>query len=128
MPKNPKLWICVQTRSTFNALILKEGCYAGQIPQACLGPREDNTCVWRPDKLPAPSRQRKKAKRDQETMNNRIYFPASFLAWAPLSTRHTSHNSGGHETQAILSLLCRTEGTLFALTSLFSLCLFSLKG
>lgn len=60
MPKNPKLWICVQTRSTFTGLILNEGCYAGQIPQAHLGPKEDKMCIWRPDKLTAPSKQRKK--------------------------------------------------------------------
>lgn len=60
MPKSPKLWICVQTRSTFDALILNEGCYAGQIPQARLGPKEDKMCIWRPDKLTAPSKQREK--------------------------------------------------------------------
>lgn len=66
--------------------------------------------------------EKKKTKRDQDTMNNRICFPASFLAWVPLSTWNTSHSSRGHEAPATLSLLCCTEGTLVALhLSIFSL-------
>lgn len=65
----------------------------------------------------------KKTKRDQDTENNRIHFPASFLAWAPRSTWNRSPTK---PKQFLPS--CHTGGTLFALSSLFSLCLFSLKG
>lgn len=56
----------------------------------------------------------RKTKRDQDTMNKRIYFPAS-LSWL-------GYHSRGHEAQAIPSLLCCTERTLLALhLTIFSL-------
>lgn len=91
MPKNPKLWICVQTRSTFNALILNEGCYAGQIPQACLGPKEAKMCIWRPDKFTAPSKLRKKKQRGSGRNEQQDLFPSIFPGLG--TTVNTEHES-----------------------------------
>lgn len=55
-------------------------------------------------------------------------FPSIFLGLGTTVNKERSRHSRGHKARAIPSLLCCTEGTLLALTSLFSLCLFSLKG
>lgn len=57
VPRNLMLPGCSQTRPAFGALILSECCFAGQIPQACVGAGEDKMCSWRPDRLTAPSKQ-----------------------------------------------------------------------
>lgn len=63
----------------------------------------------------------KKTKRDQDTMNNRIDFPASFLAWAPRSTWNRRPNSRGHEVQAIPSLLSHRRNSFCPQLTIFSL-------
>lgn len=53
----------------------------------------------------------KKTKRNQDTVNKRIYFPASLLAWVPQRRPRSPRNP-----------FCCTEGTLLALhLTIFSL-------
>lgn len=59
----------------------------------------------------------KKTKRDQDTVNNRIHFPASFLAWAPWSTLEQE----SHEAQALPSLLSHRRNSFCTQLSIFSL-------
>ena len=63
----------------------------------------------------------KKTKRDQDTVNNRIHFPASFLAWSPWSTWNRSLNGRGHEAQALPSLLSHRRNSFCPQLSIFSL-------
>lgn len=53
-----------------------------------LGPRRGQDVRLEARKAHSTIQAEWKTKGDQDTMNNRIYFPASFLAWAPLSTRN----------------------------------------
>lgn len=93
MPRNPELPDCSQTGPAFEALILNECCFAGQIPQACVG-------AWRGQDVRLQARQANRTiqvmrkQRENRAGETRGLFLSLFLGLGATVSMEPKHQRG----------------------------------